>query len=125
MSFVGSDKIHPASAASTNKTTAIKWTNQQISIGEVPQGKPVTFEFVFTNTGKEPVLITDVKASCGCTTPDYSRSPVKAGEKGIVKAVYNAAAVGAFSKIVTVTVSNDPTPITLTLSGTVIAAATN
>lgn len=125
MSFVKTNNIHQASSVSASKITAIKWTNQQISIGEVPQGKPVTFEFVFTNTGKEPVLITEVKASCGCTTPDYSKSPVKAGEKGIVKAVYNAAAVGAFSKVVTVTVSNDPTPITLTLSGTVIAAATN
>lgn len=111
--------------SATTTAASIKWTNQQISIGEVPQGKPVTFEFVFTNTGKEPVLITEVKASCGCTTPDYSKSPVKAGEKGVVKAVYNAAAVGAFSKVVTVTVSNDPTPITLTLSGTVIATATN
>lgn len=106
-----------------DKTAAIKWTNQQISVGEIPQGKPVTFEFVFTNTGKEPVLITDVKASCGCTTPDYSKSPVKPGEKGIVKAVYNAAAVGAFTKNVTVTTSADPNPIILTLSGTVIAAA--
>jgi len=106
-----------------DKAASIKWTNQQISIGEIPQGKPVTFEFVFTNTGKEPVLITDVKASCGCTTPDYSRSPVKPGEKGTVKAVYNAAAVGAFTKNVTVTLSTDPNPIILTLSGTVLPAA--
>lgn len=106
-----------------DKTAAIKWTNQQISVGEIPQGKPVTFEFVFTNTGKEPVLITDVKAGCGCTTPDYSKSPVKPGEKGIVKAIYNAAAVGPFTKNVTVTTSADPNPIILTLSGTVLAAA--
>lgn len=109
--------------AVADKTAAIKWTNQQISIGEIPQGKPVTFEFVFTNTGKEPVLITDVKAGCGCTTPDYSKSPVKPGEKGIVKAVYNAAAVGPFTKSVTVTTSADASPIILTLSGTVLAAA--
>lgn len=107
----------------SDKAASIKWTNQQISIGEIPQGKPVTFEFVFTNTGKEPVLITDVKASCGCTTPDYSKSPVKPGEKGSVKAVYNAAAVGAFTKNVTVTLSGDPNPVILTLSGTVLPAA--
>ncbi len=116
----GNKKTNKAVA---DKTAAIKWTNQQISVGEIPQGKPVTFEFVFTNAGKEPVLITDVKASCGCTTPDYSKSPVKPGEKGIVKAVYNAAAIGAFTKNVTVTTSADPNPIILTLSGTVIAAA--
>lgn len=116
----GNKKTNKAVA---DKTAAIKWTNQQISVGEIPQGKPVTFEFVFANAGKEPVLITDVKASCGCTTPDYSKSPVKPGEKGIVKAVYNAAAIGAFTKNVTVTTSADPNPIILTLSGTVIAAA--
>lgn len=112
-----------ATKAVADKTASVKWANQQISVGEIPQGKPVTFEFVFTNTSKEPVLITDVKASCGCTTPDYSKSPVKPGEKGIVKAVYNAAAVGAFTKNVTVTISADPNPIILTLSGTVLPAA--
>lgn len=106
-----------------DKTAAIKWTSQQIDIGEVPQGKPVTFEFVFTNTSKEAILITDVKAGCGCTTPDYSKAPVKPGEKGIVKAVYNAAAVGAFTKNVTVTTSADPNSIVLTLKGTVLPAA--
>jgi hypothetical protein len=123
MSFTTRPVVSNDHATATPAAASIKWANQQINIGEIPQGKPVTFEFVFTNTGKEPILITDVKASCGCTTPDYSKSPVKPGEKGIVKAVYNAAAVGAFTKNVTVTISNDPTPITLTLSGTVLAAA--
>lgn len=124
MSFtISGNGNRKAAKAAADKAASIKWTNQQISIGEIPQGKPVTFEFVFTNTGKEPVLITDVKAGCGCTTPDYSKSPVKPGEKGTVKAVYNAAAVGPFTKSVTVTTSADPNPVILTLSGTVLAAA--
>lgn len=124
MSFTknGNLKTLVTGSIATN-AASVKWINQEISIGETPQGKPVTFEFEFTNTGKEPVLITDVKASCGCTTPDYSRSPVKPGEKGTVKAVYNAAALGAFTKNVTVTTSADQNPVILTLKGTVVAAA--
>lgn len=123
MSFTKADKgDQKTNKAVSAKTASVTWKSQQINIGEVPQGKPVTFEFEFTNGGKEPVLITDVKASCGCTTPDYSKSPVKKGEKGMVKAVYNAAAVGAFSKNITVTTSADPNPIVLTISGTVLAA---
>lgn len=102
---------------------SVQWAHQQINMGDVPQGKPVTFEFEFTNTGKEPVLITQVKAACGCTTPNYSTAPVKPGEKGLVKAVYNAAAAGAFTKNVTVNLSSDPNPVILTLSGTVVPAA--
>lgn len=123
MSFTSNSKITPGEVTTLSDTkTAVSWIRQEISVGEIPQGKPVTFEFEFTNTGKEPVLITEVKASCGCTTSDYSRSPVKPGEKGQVKAVYNAAAVGAFAKNVTVTTSADQSPVILTLKGTVVAA---
>lgn len=116
--------LRPAAATQQPADTkpAITWNKQQLSIGEVPQGKPVAFEFQFVNTGKEPVLITEVKAGCGCTTTDYTRSPIKPGEKGTIKAVYNAAAVGPFTKSVTVTTSADPNPVMLSLSGTVLAA---
>ncbi len=64
----------------------------------------VTCEFQFTNTGKADLVLQKVRASCGCTTPDWTKAPVKPGEKGIVKATYNPSGrPGAFNKTITVT----------------------
>ena len=68
---------------------------------------PVTHSFMFTNTGNEPVVLSNVQASCGCTTPEWSREPIEPGEKGVVKAEYNPRnRPGVFAKSVTVT-AND------------------
>ncbi len=71
--------------------------------GKIKQGVPVTHEFKFTNKGKVPMVITNVAASCGCTTPDWTRDPIAPGGEGFIKATYNAASPGAFNKSVTVT----------------------
>ena len=70
--------------------------------GTLEQGKPETYRFEFTNTTKEPIIITNVQASCGCTATDYSKTPIKPGEKGFVDARYNAGGVGPFNKSITV-----------------------
>ncbi len=60
--------------------------------------------FVFTNTSKENIVVTRVQASCGCTTPDWSKEPIAPGKKGFVKASYNPAGrPGNFNKSITVT----------------------
>lgn len=64
----------------------------------------VTHTFEFTNTSKAPIVLQDVKASCGCTTPTWTKTPVAPGEKGQVEVTYNAKGrPGAFSKTITVT----------------------
>jgi hypothetical protein len=70
--------------------------------GKIKQGVPVTHEFTFTNSGKTPLVITNVQASCGCTTPAWSKDPIPPGGKGFIKATYNAASMGGFNKTVTV-----------------------
>ena|SRR5688572_9315556 len=100
--------------------TSIQWKNTEIDLGDIPQNKPVSIEYEFTNTGDSPVVITSVQASCGCTATDYSKNPVAPGEKTKIKAVFNAAAKGTFKKQVTVVTSADQNPQTLTFTGTVI-----
>lgn len=73
------------------------------NFGKIPQGKPVSYEFEFTNNGDAPLILKNVKASCGCTTPFYPTEPIQPGEKSKIKAVYNAASAGNFHKSVTVT----------------------
>ena len=70
---------------------------------------PVMYEFKFTNNGTEPVSITNVKASCGCTTPAWTREPVAPGASGFVQAKYNPRnRPGKFNKSLTISLSQGP-----------------
>lgn len=103
------------------KPSNIKWKEDAHEFGDIEKGKPVSYEFTFTNTTKETILVTNVKPSCGCTATNYTKTPVKPGEKGTVTATYNAAAPGAFHKTVTVTTSEDnAAPTVLTIKGKVV-----
>jgi len=99
----------------------LKFKEETHKFGKVPQGTPVTNEFVFTNTGTDPVVISNVTVSCGCTTPVWSKAPVLPGKTGIIKATFNAAAAGSFNKPVTVFSNTEGGSITLYLNGEVIA----
>ncbi|MFT3909698.1 MAG: DUF1573 domain-containing protein [Ferruginibacter sp.] len=103
------------------KTTGAKatWKKDSHDFGEIPQGKPVTVEFSFTNSGDAALLITDVHTSCGCTAPDYPKEPIAAGKTSTIKVTYNANAVGAFSKTITVKTNGEEETKVLTIKGTV------
>lgn len=70
--------------------------------GRIPQGKPVFHLFEVTNTGKTPMVISDIQTSCGCTTPEWSKAPIAPGETTKVKVGYNAASEGNFEKYITI-----------------------
>lgn len=107
-------------AVKPTKQSELKWTEENHDFGEIEKGKPVSYEFTFTNTSKQTVLLTNVKASCGCTATNYTKTPVKPGEKGTVTATYNAAAPGNFHKTVTVTTNEEgAAPKVLIIKGTV------
>lgn len=101
---------------------AIKWKSESIEVGNIPQGKPKVIRFEFTNTSNKPIVIENVAPSCGCTTADYTKTPILPGKKGFVEASYNAATAGPFMKTVNVTTSDSKTPKTLTFKGTVVAS---
>ncbi|VXB95994.1 conserved exported hypothetical protein [Flavobacterium sp. 9AF] len=102
------------------KASAMKWHNETHEFGEIEKGKPVSYEFTFTNTTNETVLITNVKPSCGCTAANYTKTPIKPGEKGSITATYNAASPGSFTKTVTVTTSEEgAAPKVLIIKGNV------
>lgn len=112
--------VKPVRSAIETAAGVITWKSEIIDLGEIPQGKPKPVEFEFKNTGKTDVVITNVKASCGCTATDYTKTPIKPGESAKVTATYNAANKGAFSKTVTVTTSAEDAPKVLSFKGTVI-----
>jgi hypothetical protein len=101
----------------------VSWESQEIDFGKIPQNIAAEAEFVFTNIGKEPVIISKVKSSCGCTVTGYDKSPVLPGKTSTITATYNAKKIGAFRKTLTVT-TNDFEPYRLTIKGEVEADQT-
>ncbi len=76
----------------------------EFDFGKIPQGKPVTHVFEVINNSKVPLNITNVNASCGCTTPEWEKDKVVApGGNTKITVGYNAAAEGPFTKFITVT----------------------
>lgn len=100
-----------------------QFVSEVYEFGSIPQGIPTEARFEFTNVGKEPLIITDVQKTCGCTKTDWSKEPIAPGQKGWIVAEYNAANEGAFNKAITV-MSNSKTPtMKLTFKGTVVKDA--
>ncbi|MDV3309512.1 MAG: DUF1573 domain-containing protein [Cyclobacteriaceae bacterium] len=83
-------------------------------------GGPVTYSFQFANISERPVRILSVQASCGCTTPDWTRDPVSPGKGGFIQASYDPKGrPGYFNKSLTVTTDADPNPFILQIKGQV------
>jgi hypothetical protein len=101
--------------------TLVRFDKLIHNFGEIAQGVPQTYAFEFTNAGTTPVTVVSVQASCGCTASDWTKEPVAPGQKGFVKATYNAAARGGFDKSLTVKTDSTPATIVLRIRGTVVA----
>lgn len=88
------------------------------NFGKIPQGRPAVYVFEIENTGAVPLKLDNVQASCGCTTPVWSRDPIDAGSTAKIQVGYNAYAQGPFTKTVTIIYNTNRTK-TLTISGEV------
>ena len=102
-------------------SAAFNWEKTTHEFGQIPQGTPVEAVFEFTNTGDAPLIISNAKGSCGCTVPSYTKTPIAPGETGEVKAVFNAASMGAFNKTVTLTANTENPNTVLRIKGEVVA----
>lgn len=105
----------PALKASPN--AGFNWANTSFDFGKTRAGIPVSYEFRFTNTGMAPLVISSVKASCGCTVTAYTKDPVEKGGSGFVRATYDAAEPGKYSKTVTVYANTPEGMVLLTIKG--------
>lgn len=103
------------------KLTSFQFETGTYDFGEVSEeGGPVRYRFEFANNGEVPIRVLDVKASCGCTTPEWSKEEIKPGEKGYVVAEYNPQnRPGAFHKTLTVSTNSEPNVTILNIKGVV------
>lgn len=85
-----------------------------------------TFIFNFTNKGNAPMVVNRVQASCGCTTPTWTKEPIEPGKKGSITVTYNPLGrPGAFTKTITVYSNSSEEAVNLTIRGEVIPKATS
>jgi hypothetical protein len=88
------------------------------NFGKIPQGRPAVYTFDIVNTGTVALKLDNVQASCGCTTPEWSRDPIEPGATAKIRVGYNAYAEGPFTKTVTIVYNTNQTK-TLSISGDV------
>ncbi len=103
----------------TKDIPEIYFENTTHDYGNIEYSSDGLCEFVFKNTGKEPLLLTNVKASCGCTTPTWPKEPIKKGKKGTIVVKYNTKITGSFTKTIRVYSNAKTSPVTLRITGTV------
>jgi hypothetical protein len=88
--------------------------------GTITQGGDGNCEFKFTNKGKGPLILNNVKTSCGCTVPEWPSAPIPPGKTGIIKVKYDTNRLGAFSKTITVSSNAKNSLVTITIKGNII-----
>jgi hypothetical protein len=96
------------------------------NFGDLQEGPKANVDFVFTNTGNKPLILTDVKASCGCTTPEWPKEPIMPGQSSKIKVEYNTQGrPGDFTKSITITSNiSDTIPKMIYIKGKVAPSAT-
>ena len=103
------------------KDAAVSFKTTSHNFGSVKEEGKVNCKFEFTNTGKSPLIINRVQASCGCTTPSYTKEPILPGKTGKIDVAYNTVnRPGSFSKSINIYTNVPDTVYTLYIKGSVI-----
>lgn len=124
LSFVNIFALAYSQKTEENQTLkpVISFSETMYNFGNILEtdGK-ISHTFKVTNTGKDVLLITNVKGSCGCAVPEWSKTPILPGKKGFVKVTYNPEnRPGTFNKTITVSNNSDQNQVSLSIKGKVI-----
>jgi hypothetical protein len=107
------------SASSKKATTAgpvITFAEKSHDFGKINQGDVVEYTFKFKNTGNQPLVLSNVSATCGCTVPEWPKEPIAPGKSGSIKATFNSAGkLGQQNKVITVesNATNSPAQVSI------------
>ena len=103
LAFVNLISLSCFAQSSENELTGIfQFEEETIDYGTINQNDNGVRVFKFENKGKAPIVISKVKASCGCTVPTYSKDPILPGESGTIEVKYATSTLGKFSKSLTI-----------------------
>ncbi len=102
-------------------TPNIEMLETSYNFGEMLQGESVTHDFILKNTGEADLIISAAKGSCGCTVPEWPKTPIAKGEEAAIKVTFNSAGKsGKQNKTVTLVTNAMPNTKVLTINGNVI-----
>ncbi len=112
--------IHSNAQVSADDTApVITFEKTTHDYGTIKKGADGTYEFVFKNTGKEPLILSKPRSNCGCTVPDWPQEPIMPGQSNKIKVTYNTNLIGVFNKQVTIISNASNSPVVLQIKGTV------
>ena len=115
------DATNDAAAEESQKSGAkIEFKEETIDYGTIEKGADGVRKFVFTNTGNEPLIISRVYSSCGCTIPKKPEGPIAPGATGEIEVKYDTKRVGPIRKTISVYSNADSVPFPLKIKGTII-----
>lgn len=115
-----SDTIVASDTSASGKLGVIEFEESVFDFGKVKEGEVVEHVFKFKNVGEAPVILSQVSASCGCTTPGFTQEPVLPGKMGEINVSFNSLGqVGTQQKIVTVSSNAENRVTTIQIKGTV------
>ncbi len=122
---ISTDLVNNPNSASGDKNSgnlpAFKFDEIDNDFGKVIQGESVACEFRFTNTGKTDLIIVDVSTSCGCTVPSFPKTPIRPGDKGVIKVSFNSAGKSGFqAKNVLVVANTQPNTTLLRIKANIV-----
>jgi outer membrane murein-binding lipoprotein Lpp len=117
VSPVNAQSTQPADPATQG---SFEFPEMEYDFGTIKEGEVIEHKFTFVNNGQAPLVISNITASCGCTSPDWSKAPVKPGEEGYVHVVFNSTSKsGAQAPTVSIQANTNPTVTRLKLKGSV------
>ncbi|MBN2805983.1 MAG: DUF1573 domain-containing protein [Prolixibacteraceae bacterium] len=105
--------------ADTTAKATIVFENVEYDFGNIKPGSNAECVFKFENKGSLPLVISRVAASCGCTTPSWTKEPVLPGKTGEIKVKYDTSRIGMFSKTITVISNAETSSVLLRINGSV------
>ncbi|MBS1683067.1 MAG: DUF1573 domain-containing protein [Bacteroidetes bacterium] len=116
--------VTPAETKPEGPLPVIEFDNNNHDFGTVPEGPKVSHTYQVKNTGQAPLIIQDVKPTCGCTTPDWTKTPIAVGESGFIKAVFDTKGrTGVQNKTISVVANTWPKTTTLKFKAMVTASS--
>jgi hypothetical protein len=111
----------PAKPAPNPNAPKLTFVEQSYDFGTVVEGPQITHDFKIKNEGKEPLILSNVHASCGCTVPTWPKEPILPGKESVISATYNTSGrPGHFNKTITIESNADGGKKVVTISGDVI-----
>lgn len=117
--FISSIMMVSAQTEVQETVAVMTFTETVHDYGTIKKDSDGSYEFKFTNTGNEPLILSKPRSNCGCTVPEWPQEPIMPGQSNVIKVTYNTKILGPINKQVTVLSNASNSPVVLQIKGNV------